>query len=367
MNKEKTKEIEQLFLTLIPKTATKWLNMVSFHQLNIQEDFIYPDSVKQLRPGTGKVGVKMPGGPQYVVIHDTGMPGKEHNAKGLSIYIHHQADHEDGRVASWHFSCDEHIAYQHIPTDEIGWHAGDGSAPFGSTYINKGYQTECIGGGNQNGIGIETCINQGGNYNETLKNAAKLTAYLLNKYHLGLDRVKQHYHFSGKNCPNVIRSLDGRWESFLKDVEVELFLTQFAFVNGKWTTDHPEIILPGGGVKQPIQDTIAHITLELEIEDYKHTFHYQTLVKGLSEKEQIERSYYYLYTKLIPKECRWDIILPTTLDPFGTTIEWVSSNPNVLTAEGRYHHPEEETTVELEATIQANELKNRFKFKIIVK
>ena len=41
-----------------------------------------------------------------------------------------------------------------------GWHAGDGSHTW-EEYFNKTYNKECIGGGNQNSVGIESCVYQG--------------------------------------------------------------------------------------------------------------------------------------------------------------------------------------------------------------
>ena len=74
------------------------------------------------------------------------------------------------------------------------------------------------GGGNQRGIGIELCVNEGGNFDHTMRNAAQLTAYLLLKYNLTLDAVKQHRDFSGKNCPRTIIS-QNKWNDFLNMVQ----------------------------------------------------------------------------------------------------------------------------------------------------
>ncbi len=364
MNKENKSinELDTFFTNLIPTKIDKWLNIPYFKPLNIIQNFIYPDSVNQLRPGNGKIGDKMNGGPQYVVIHDTGMPAPHHNAYGLNKYIHDQANSLDGRVASWHFSVDENTIFQHIPTDEVAWHAGDGSTLFGETYINKSSKLECIGGGNKNGIGIETCIEQGGNYDLTLKNAAKLTATLLNKYHLGIERVKQHFNFSGKNCPNVIRSLKGRWESFLKDVEIELFLLKYPNLKGTWESNHPEIILPGGGIKKPIITTTVEIKISIEVDSFKKDYFYNVVVEGMDDEERIENSYLYLYSYFIPKEINNDINLPLKLDKYNTSLIWESSNPNILSNDGKVKQYNKEVT--LNVLIKTNNKEKRFSFLI---
>ena len=64
-------------------------------------------------------------------------------------------------------------------------------------------------GGNLNGIGVELCVNADGNFEQTMQNGAQLTAYLLRQYGLGVENVRQHYDFSGKNCPQTIREAAG--------------------------------------------------------------------------------------------------------------------------------------------------------------
>ena len=67
--------------------------------------------------------------------------------------------------------------------------------------LTKVYNKECIGGGNLNSIGIESCVYQGVDFNMVMRRLAKLTAMLLITYHLTSKDVKQHYDFSGKKLP----------------------------------------------------------------------------------------------------------------------------------------------------------------------
>lgn len=347
---DKWQYIDEVMADLIPNEANRWINLLYENSVDIIEDIVYPNTITRLRPGTGTVGTKMPGGPQYVVIHDTGMSGTEDNAEGLSRYIHSQANSEEGRVASWHFSIDDTKVFQHVPTDEIAWHAGDGSQPFGSTYFNTTYQKWSIGGGNRNGIGIETCINPDNDYELTLKRTAKLTASLLHQYGLGLDRIKQHYHFSGKPCPNIIRSTKGMWESFLRDCEIELFLLHVADqVSLSWENSHPEIIKSSGLVVTPIHDTTVHLTLNLSLDGVEKTYQYQTLVKGISEQEKISRAYYKLLIEQLPKNVTNNIDLPLEMPEFGVSVTWSSNQESVLSATGEYQKPQNPTVVILTA------------------
>lgn len=321
-------DIDLFFENLIPKVADRWVNLLYTEDIKIIKDIVYPNTVKQLRPGNGRNGVKMPGGPQYIVIHDTGMTHEDDDADGLSRYIHAQANSETGRVASWHFSIDDKKVYQHIPTDEIGWHAGDGSRGFGEQKFNEKSQKYDIGGGNQNGIGIETCINPDNDYELTLKRTAKLTAKLLYKYRLGIERVKQHYDFSSKICPNVIINSRGLWEVFLKDVEAHLLLEPFNHkVEMKWENSHPQIIEASGRINTPIIDTIVNLKLSLVIDSFSKDYHYQVLVKGLSAKERIKQTYFDLYHRLKSLPNNKEINLPSENQHYQTKISWINKEP----------------------------------------
>lgn len=135
---------------------------------------------------------------RYIVIHETGNPAQGADAAAHSRFLSSDA----GNQTSWHYTVDDHEAYHHIPDDEVAWHAGDQRTP---------------GGGNMCGVGVELCVNADGDFERTFDNGAKLTAYLLDQYGLGLEAVKQHADFMEKNCPEHIRD-QGRWQEFLDRV-----------------------------------------------------------------------------------------------------------------------------------------------------
>jgi len=163
--------------------------------VQIIQDFIPPG--RRNRPG-----YKLE--PRYITVHDTANTSAGADAKAHANYVKSAA--AAAILASWHFTVDDKAIYQHLPLNENGWHAGDGAS----------------GTGNRQSIGIEICENRDGNRAAAEANAAWLTAKLLKDYGLGLDRVKQHYDWSGKNCPRVLRGRKDGWKNFLAAVEAHL-------------------------------------------------------------------------------------------------------------------------------------------------
>ena len=153
--------------------------------------------------------------PRYITIHDTANTNAGADAKAHAGYV--KGDAAASIPASWHFTVDDTVIMQHLPLNENGWHAGDGSN----------------GPGNRQSIGIEICENRDGNRARAEKNAAWLTAKLLRDYSLGLDRVKQHHHWSGKNCPRVLRGRASGWNSFLEAVRLQLQTQGTTAIAGK--------------------------------------------------------------------------------------------------------------------------------------
>ena len=90
----------------------------------------------------------------------------------------------------------------------------------GVTYFNSSYEKIANRGGNNNSIGIESCINIGTDIYLTWQRTAKLVATLLYDNKLSFDDVKQHHYFSGKNCPQSMR-MNGLWNHFMDLVKTE--------------------------------------------------------------------------------------------------------------------------------------------------
>ena len=96
----------------------------------------------------------------------------------------------------------------------------DGLYYMGSTWYSSTYNRISNHGGNTHSIGIESCVNRGTDIYFTIQRLAKLVAKLMDENNLGLDRVVQHHYFSGKDCPQTMRT-EGYWEHFLDLVKAE--------------------------------------------------------------------------------------------------------------------------------------------------
>ncbi len=135
--------------------------------------------------------------PRHLTIHSTGNPTS--TARNERNYL---TNPTNTTYTGWHICVDELEAIMAIPLNERAWHAGDGAN----------------GNGNNKSIGLEIC--ESGDRERTLQNAAYVAAYVLNLLGLGMDALRQHFDWSGKNCPRILRDT-GRWEEFVQMVEKE--------------------------------------------------------------------------------------------------------------------------------------------------
>lgn len=115
----------------------------------------------------------------------------------------------------------------------------------GPTYYNATYQKIANRGGNLHSIGIETMVNQGSNLMRTWHRCAKLVAHLLVENQLTVDKVKPHHFFSGKPCPQTLRS-NQLWDEFMSYVKVEYqILKDFGDVSIELVVNHPKVDIDG--------------------------------------------------------------------------------------------------------------------------
>ena len=133
----------------------------------------------------------------YITIHETGNAAKGADAAAHGAYLDSAAGEDD--LVSWHYTVDDHAIVQHLPDYETAYHAGDGKD----------------GPGNTTSIGIEICVNAGGDFEAAKANAAALVRLLMEEHGISIDRVVQHNHWNGKDCPKTIRATAGAWEAFL--------------------------------------------------------------------------------------------------------------------------------------------------------
>lgn len=134
---------------------------------------------------------------RYLTIHQT-----DNWSKGANAAAHGNLQKRLGLVnTSWHWTVDDREAVQSYEENVRCWHAGDGAGP-----------------GNMQSIAVEFCVNEDGDYDVAFDNAAQLVAQILTRRNIPLDQMVQHNHWSGKNCPSVIRKR-GEWGAFRDRVQ----------------------------------------------------------------------------------------------------------------------------------------------------
>ncbi len=247
--------------------------------------------------------------PEYITIHQTG-----NTAKGANAAMHNKYVHSVAPNPSWTFTVDDHEAYQHLPLNENGWHAGDGTN----------------GTGNRKSIGIEICVNKDGNLAKAEANAAWLVAKLIREVKTLKPFpacMKQHYDWSRKNCPRIIRGMAGGWDWFLGQVQ--------EFLKAETVPEIPE---PKATYVVKSGDTLSGIAA-------KHGVTYQQLVewnKGeyptLADNPGLIRVGWVLKVdeiqSIAPPEPELQIgVYPTTLKIFPDTIPNGKTSINLYGAE----------------------------------
>lgn len=158
--------------------------------VNIIQDFIPKE--RKNRPGHIIY-------PKYITIHDTGNSSKGTNAKQHASYLKN-----NNISTSWHFTVDDKEIFQHLPLNENGWHCGDGTN----------------GKGNRTSIGIEICMNNDGDRLKAEQNTIELCKYLIDTVDSLVkfpECMKQHYNWSGKFCPEILRK-ENRWDDFVSKI-----------------------------------------------------------------------------------------------------------------------------------------------------
>lgn len=140
----------------------------------------------------------------YIVIHYVGAVS---TAKNNADYYARQKLN-----ASAHYFVDEKSIWQSVEDCNRAWHCGGGLQGSGG----HSFYGKCT---NSNSIGIEMCCRKtaSGKWyfeDETVKNTAELTKYLMQKYSIPPDRVIRHYDVTGKICPEPYVSDENAWRCF---------------------------------------------------------------------------------------------------------------------------------------------------------
>ena len=135
---------------------------------------------------------------KYITIHNTS------NSASADAEIRYMISNNN--QTSFHVCVDEREVIQAIPFNRNAWHAGDGAN----------------GNGNRKSIGIEIARSTGDAnlFAQAEQNCAKYVAKLLKERGWGIDRVKRHKDWSGKNCPH--KTMEKGWQRFLNMIQAEL-------------------------------------------------------------------------------------------------------------------------------------------------
>jgi N-acetylmuramoyl-L-alanine amidase len=131
--------------------------------------------------------------PAYITIHSTQNPTGDAWAHGRALQNGKLRGGRRSGFLFWHFTVQEDVAIQHLPTNEAGEHA------------------DLDGPGNHSSIGIEMAEHRGNDLAQTIDRTAKLTAYLLFAHGISPRNVVPHYHWpregynpAHKNCPHFL-------------------------------------------------------------------------------------------------------------------------------------------------------------------
>jgi N-acetylmuramoyl-L-alanine amidase len=149
------------------------------------------------RPGRAFTG----GSASYYTQHETGNPSYGAGAQMHSNYLRQGAPDNAGnpQELGYHLTLDDKVLCQMLPLDEVAWHAGDSGGP-----------------GNFDSIACELCVNVDSNRALSRELAAIVAAGVMSA--IGIQQVVQHNHWSGKNCPQIIREI-GYWPEYLNLVQ----------------------------------------------------------------------------------------------------------------------------------------------------
>jgi len=237
-----------------------------FGEYSVNQSKIVPVS-PGIRPGEGMTphpeGITQynPYNVYWVVVHDTANTNPGSGALAHANYLYSNAMAGTVLNVSWHFTIDDKELYQHLPETERGYHAGDGS-------VLPGQSTTYLGGGNRNGIGIETGVNQDADVYRTWQRTAKFGTDLLIKYNLPLTHMRYHVDFSGKNCPQTMRNA-GLVPLFEEMKSIEYKVSQ-NFPNAEITfvSDNPEYVDHTGRViKMPDRAMTVSYTVTVTVDN----------------------------------------------------------------------------------------------------
>ena len=165
-------------------------------------------------------------------------------------------------------------------------------APFRVDFSQVAAGSICNYGGNNNSVGIEMCVNVSGDCYDTWQRTGQLVADILVRNGLGLDRVKEHNTWSGKNCPQSIRA-GQYWDEFMKMVEVNYtIMKDYKDVQITMKSNNPEIVNDLGRVyNPPMTTTTVSYDVTITLGDVTKTITLYSVIPGTTSWTQWDGAY----------------------------------------------------------------------------
>ena len=192
-----------------PQYANKLINLIETNNLSSLDGNNGGNSVgykivNMFKPSMYHINAPYAMTPKYITIHNTGNTA---SARNEAAYMNSNSNY-----TSYHVAIDDKEAVQVVPFNRNAWHAGDGQ-----------------GQGNRASIGIEICYSmdngysgaKSARYKKAEENAALYIAHVLHQYGWGMDRLKRHYDWSGKDCPHKMHATNS-YQAFRNRVQAHL-------------------------------------------------------------------------------------------------------------------------------------------------
>jgi N-acetylmuramoyl-L-alanine amidase len=188
-------EIWDLLHNIPPAAAGQFLAQPLETAMQLDQAYVDLKIVQDFVPSGASNRPGKPMKPISITIHNTDNASPGANAAAHARYM--KGADAQKRQVSWHFTVDDKFIYQSIPTNEIAWHAGTSQ-------------------GNSTSIAIEICMNPELDVPKTYDRAALLAAVIARRSGIQVpSQIFQHNHWSGKNCPIILRSKPHGWEDFV--------------------------------------------------------------------------------------------------------------------------------------------------------
>ena len=158
--------------------------------VEIKKNLVSPALASKVTYGKGNAK-------KYITIHET-----DNTSKGANANAHGKLQaNGNSRQASWHYTVDADEIVQSFEHTWMCWAGGTTK-------------------GNKESIHIEICVNSDGDYKKAVQNAAELVRKIMKDENIPIENVVQHNHWSGKNCPSIMRG--GKvitWTTFINMIK----------------------------------------------------------------------------------------------------------------------------------------------------